>query len=708
MDERKKILWWSLLLTILIFAAGILLNHLFDAFRISIIEDVMMAHEIDSEAYRVERFFTETFGGEACEIMIGRISDLKKEVRKVGEDLGSYSRYSFFRKKDYDYLKRKYFLLELRFLALIQKLNKECDKPYLPIIFFYEIDQDESERQGFILQDLSEDYDQQLIILSLDKDYKDEPLVKLLATSYNVTKAPTLIIDNQPYVGLTYTGMLNATIQKFLRRADPYAQEIDFSFTPRAAGIDIQRLLSQMEAIANNETMDPFARGDATLVIGRITKNETRICESLQFYDKVKSTNREEMALVYETSASLGCGRNRAAFLRAAAKEWRALGNAHRAELVEKIARGARPRINFDERALEANTTVLTGYKSPILPNLTKTNATTVTIGTTTITLNSTSTIVSQDDRVYRDWLGGQMENPYGPRVLVTFSERLSYNQSELLPEIGWHEGGRIRELKKINLTHIPAVGTLVARQGNRWFAVDGNGTFSFEVPKDKLYYPTTRFLRRDLAVIIDSHGVNMVVEQAVRYNATAVVSDCDHPGKVYAAQYLSNHGISVICLPDKYVYLALGHGLSLAGSPPIIIKDGQAIVGNRPIKITTQDVIVAVNSTDTAYALWYYQTPASYMSALSQAIALNISYVTLDQFGQMENVTQKAREVGATVLATRVFNSQDYNAVKSWLDENPSRKVILFHSASYPYGQKIFREYTRATFDDPNPVFNP
>ncbi len=705
MDKQKKVLWQSLLLTILIFAAGILINHLFDTFRISIIENVMQVHEIDSEAYRLERFFTETFGGEECEIMVSRISNLKKEVRKVGDDLGSYSRFSFFRRKDYDYLKRKYFLLELRFLSLIQKLNSECDKPYLPIIFFYEIDDDASERQGFILQDMSEEYDQQLVILSLDKDYKDEPLVKLLAGNYNITQAPALVIDGQVYTGLVYTGMLNNTINKFLKRADPYAHEIDFTHTAKAAGAELSRIVQQMEQITRNEKADPFARGDATLIAGRLEGNSSKICESLNFYDQVKSKNHEEMALIYETSASLGCGRNRAAFLRVASKEWRLAGNTYRAELLEKLARGARPRINFDEQAVEANTTVITGYKSPILPKLTK-NASIVIIGNTTILLNSTSTIVSQDDRVYRDWLGGQMANPYGPEILVTFSERLTYNQTELLPEIGWHEGARIRELKKINLTHIPAVGTLVAKKGNRWFAADENGTFRFEVPKDKLQYPTTRFLRRDLAVIIDTHGVNMMVEQAVRYNATAVVSDCDHPGKVYAAEHLSKRGIAVICIPDKYVYLALGHDLKLTGSPPITIHGNKAIIGNRPIKITTKDRIMAINATEDAYALWYYQTPASYMSELSKAIPLNITYVTLNEFGQMKKVTEKARETNATVLATRVFNSQDYEAVKEWLDEDETRKVILFHSASYPYGQKIFREYpNQSSFDDPNPI---
>ncbi len=706
MDEKIKILGRSLLLTILIFAAGILLNHTFDAFRISIIEDVMTEHEINTEAYRVERFFTETFGEEQCDMMVARISDLKKEVRKVGEDLGSYSRFSFFRRKDYDYLKRKYFLLELRFLALIQKINKECDKPYLPIIFFYEIDQDESERQGFILQDLSEDYDQNLIVLTLDKDYEDEPLVKILAENYNVTQAPTIIIDEQSIPGLVYTGQLNASIQKFLKRADPYAQSINFNLVPEAAGIDKQRLLTQLENIASNEKADLWARADATLIIGRLTTNDTLICESLQFYDQINSTSHEEKALIYETSASLGCGRNRQAFLKAAAKEWKATGNTFRAELLEKISTGTRQKINFD-KANNANTTVITGYNTPITPKLVKTNASSVIIGKTTITLDKDSVIISQDDRVYRDWLSGQVANPYGPTILTTFSERLTYNQTELLPEIGWHEGGRIKELKTINFTHIPAVGTLVARSKDRWFAVDNNGTFRFEVPIDKLSYPTTRFLRRDLAVIIDTHGVNMLVEQAIRYNATTVVSDCDHPGKVYAAKYLSEHGISVVCFPDKYAYLALGHNLSLVGSPPTEITQDKAVIGNRPIKITTKDKIVIANSTDTAYALWYYQTPASYFETLTTAIPLNVTYVSLDSFGQMDKITDKAREIKATIIATRIFNSDDYSAIKKWLDESPERKVILFHSSSYPYGQKIFREYTnQTTFDDPNPEF--
>src|SRR3989338_5091171 len=266
MDRQRQVLVQSLVLTVLIFAAGIVVNHFFDEARLGIINDVLRAHEIDSDAYQVEQLFTQMYGGNQCEIMSARISDLKKEIRKVGEDLGSYSRFSFFRRHDYDYLKRKYFLLELRFLALIQRLNQECAKPYLPILFFYQIDDDESERQGFILEDLSEEYDQQLVVLSFDKDYKDEPLVSVLANAYNVTLAPTIIIDTTVFSGLRYTGELNSSIQSYLKRADPFARDIDFTFTPRAAGINSTRLISDLNSITLNESQDTWARADAKLI----------------------------------------------------------------------------------------------------------------------------------------------------------------------------------------------------------------------------------------------------------------------------------------------------------------------------------------------------------------------------------------------------------------------------------------------------------
>lgn len=215
--KHKTVLLNSFLLTCLIFAAGILLNYGLDFIRIDAINTVMSGHELSTQAYLLEQEMAGWFGGNKCETMDARISGLKEEIRQVGNDLSSYSRFSFFKKKDFDYLKRKYFLLELKFFSLVQNYNQDCGRNIIPILYFYEIDQDESERQGFILEDVAKSFEKQVIVLTLDKDYKDEPLVGLLSQKYNVTIAPTIVFDGVKKEGLTYTGELNATILKLVR-----------------------------------------------------------------------------------------------------------------------------------------------------------------------------------------------------------------------------------------------------------------------------------------------------------------------------------------------------------------------------------------------------------------------------------------------------------------------------------------------------------
>ncbi len=693
---RTRIIINSLVLTILIFALGVLLNYGLDFIRIGAIADVMSQHELNTAAYLAEQDFTDTFGGNRCEAMNARIALLKEEIKTVGADLGSYSAFSFFKKKDYDYLKRKYFLLEMRFLSLIQQLNKECNRPYIPIIYFYKIDDDVSERQGFILADLSKAYEQQVVVLTIDKDYKDEPLVQLLAARYNVTTAPTIIVDNEKKEGLVYAGKLNSTIRTLLRRADPSGQALDFTYVLNAAGKNVSEFAGNLSEMLS-ENLSSYSRADILLMLGRITHSDTMICESIPYYDTalIETNNTEKQALIYEAIASIDCGRNKKAFLMEAVKRWKLLNNSARARIDESLAMGKKINLKFDTSEIE-----------PVLP---KQNASVIIIGSTTVNITQGGRVITQADRVKRDWLGLQVEKDiFGSQVLTTFSERLDYNSSELREDIGWHEGARMKELATEGIEPLVAYGTLVAKLRDRWYATDENGIFRFEVPLDKLQYPTTRFLRDDLAVIMDTHGVNMLVEQALRQKANAVLSDCDHPGKVKAAAYLSERGIPVICFPDKYVYLALGHNLSLVGSPPMRREGEKVIVGGRQVQISTKETIIVMNSTDLPYAIWYYQTPANYFSALKTAVPqLKLEFVQVNSFNQMANVVRKAEMLRANVIAARVFNSNDYEILKKWLYQSPKRKVILFHSASYPYGYLLLREFPEQTgFDDPNPVF--
>ena len=697
---HKYVFLTSFILTVIIFSIGILLSYGLDFLRVGEVVDTIQEHELGTEAFILEQSFIDSFGGEKCEMMQARVYDAKNGLYEVGKSLTAYGKKSIFKKKDFEYLRRKYFILQLKLYNLVSQVNSQCGNVYLPVLFFYKAGDDLSERQGYILDELGRGYNQQLVVLSFDKDYEKEPLLKLLLVKYNISKAPTMVLgDDMKIEGLTYTGTLNSTIIKMLRMPDTYAIEKDFGYVLDFNGVDKKdysdKLLGRVEKNISN-----FAKGDILLIAGRLKNNDSLICSALAYYDKVNSSDLEERALIYETYAALGCGRNEKAFLLEAAKIWEELGVGFRAEIEAALANREKVKINFSKIKVKGGK--LNVPKEPK----------SLVIGKSYFNLKEGDLIVSQADRVTRDWLSYQINNsPFSDDLLSVFSESLTYSEEELKPDIGWHEGGRIKEMKNAGVENRAASGTMVVEINGTWYAPDEKGVFKFEVPIDKVLYPTTRFLRHDIAVIIDTHGINMLVEQAIRYNATAVIGCCDHAGKIKAAQYLSDKGIKAICFTDKYLPLAIGSKSNILGSPPIKVKDGEVVLGKQVVKINKGEKVIAEDVEDITNVQSYYDTPARYFRTVEERLGgefdLDLIYVNIDGMNQTNKLVEAAELYNSDVIGLRVFNSDDYNNVKGWLENDDNHRAILFHSVSYPYGYKLLKEFPEQTsFDDINPVF--
>jgi len=693
MDKRVKVIWKSLFITLLIFGFAVLFNHFLDFLRLGVITDVMAEHELDRDAYLTQQTFIETFSEYGCSALKVRFNTLKEEIRKVGTELNTYSRFSFFKRKDFDYLKRKYFLLEFEFLTLVQKINEMCGKPYLLVLFFYEIDDEASERQGFILEEVRKKFEDKIVVLSIDKDYKDEPLVSAIIRVFNVTDAPALIVDGDKIEDTVYSDELESIFKKALSSVDFFGKKKNLDFTVRATYTNMSSLIEDYEAALLDEA-DPFARADLLLLLGRLEKNNVLICSALKEFDKVDLSNHEEKALAYETIASIGCGRNKAKFYNLAAEEWEKIGKQWRADIDYLLADGDMPQLKF-------NITFVS-------PDLKEGDYSSVTIGNSEFFVDELTTVVSQVDRVSRDWLSGQIQSPFSENILKVFSELKSWKKPDVMESVGWHEGGRVRDLLKTGAGHDVAAGTMVAEKDGKWYAPDETGVFRFEVPIDKLLYPTTRFLRDNLAVIIDTHGINMLVDQAISHNATLVIGCGDHPAKAAAAKYLSDKGIDVISFPNKFFHLLLNDDkpVRIMGSPPFEDYLDHIRIGHRPLKLSLDDRIVVSNSSNDLFSLWYYQSPAHYFSELQKVIPLDITYYSLKDFKDQLNLVAAARKIDANIIATRIYNQFDYGALSEWLREDKRHKAVLFHSSSYPYGVKLFKEFPKQTsFGDVNVV---
>ncbi len=699
--SKKYVFFSSFVLTCLIFIIGYIVNYNLDFWRYDKIQETIEIQELGTQNYYLEKSFINIIGEDHCQVITRRLNALKSEIRNIGNDLTNYGKGTIFKKKDFDYLKRKYFLLELNLYNLIMTQNEKCGMTTIPIMFFYDIDHGDCTTQGYILEDMSldDEFKEKIVVLSFDIEYEDENALNLLKRKYDIKKAPTIIINGEDIIdGLVPETRINQTIQKHLNRIyiDRYSAPYDMNYTLKATGINITRFIERYQRLLDSDKITEFARADILLMLGRVTGNDTMICSALAHYDNAHKGDTEESALIYETIASIDCGRNKKAFYLEASESWKQAGNDFRA----RIARSLAYRNDMD---LNVNPSKI---RSPVLIN--PKNSTAFMIGESMITLDRDSTIVAQVDRVTRDWLGITLnQSPIvnsTTEILKVFSERWDYTEDELMADIGWHEGGRINDLLEVDPAVMAAAGTLVYRHEGVWYAPDERGVFRFEVPQDKVFYPTTRFHSEDLATIIDTHGMNSIVEQALRYNATAAIACCDNPSKIAAAQHLSKKGISAICFTDKYLPMILGSNESILGSPPQNITDKQAILGNRPILFSFEEKFLVQDASSGKFATSYYKTPKYYFTNLEKAIDLDVTYFSITDFNMTRLMVDKALDINATVIAARCFNRQDYIHLKRFLDEDVDNRLILFHSSAYPYGVRLFEEYPRrTTFDDIN-----
>jgi hypothetical protein len=192
----KKFLMISIGLSIIIFTAGLLLGISLDDTKVNDLVLNLNQNELNTESYSIEKDFSEVFGGDICILSSPRIKSLSEELGKIGRLLTQYESTKIVEESEFTYLKRKYFLLELKAYSLFTSLKKKCNYNYTNILFFYDKDDKISSRQGYIL-DTFVKLNPNTNVFSFDRNFKEDPTFETLKLHYNITNSPTLIINNE-------------------------------------------------------------------------------------------------------------------------------------------------------------------------------------------------------------------------------------------------------------------------------------------------------------------------------------------------------------------------------------------------------------------------------------------------------------------------------------------------------------------------------
>ena len=436
----------------------------------------------------------------------------------------------------------------------------------------------------------------------------------------------------------------------------------------------------------SHPSADPLLDADRRTLLARVKNDPGALCAARRAFealrDTVKNPARRLMideALAFtaaECGADVGIGFGHASQSAAAA------GQPFKADVYRRIADG-----NFVPRVGE----VEIRRRLDVPPGTTA-----YVLGASTIRVAAGERIGVQMERTVRDWLSYQFA--------WDFSERPA-NRGDL---IDWHEGSRLRDIMEaVPAEIVPLPGILAVRQGDRWLAADEQGVFRFQVLIDKVEYPTTR-VYKDVALLVDTHGISSLVEPAVRRGARLVVGCCDTPFKAQAAWWLASLGIDVYYPCDRAACDLLGYEGkgTLLGSAPVRAQDGVAVIGDRPVRFSLSETVV-VEDTEVDGGNQYYDAPARYFRRLAESLPLKLEIVKVTGPDQSIRVVERALELGAEAIAVRARTAEDARPVREWLAGSPTRRAVLFHTAPYPAGYALFLEFPlQTTFGDPRPRF--
>ena len=193
MASKKHLFMVTFFVTAMIFIIGILLGMKFDDMRADNGNELLVQASLDAESYVVQSDFLNAFGSKSCSVMEPRFDALQFELANLGEKLTDYDSKKMAETQTFYNLKKKYFIQEASALVLTKKLVDECSPSSMNIIYFYKIDDPESLKQGYALDKLFE-LKNNTHIFSFDVDF-DEPTLNMLKEFYNVTEAPTIVIN---------------------------------------------------------------------------------------------------------------------------------------------------------------------------------------------------------------------------------------------------------------------------------------------------------------------------------------------------------------------------------------------------------------------------------------------------------------------------------------------------------------------------------
>ena len=203
LENKKRVFWEALLLTVVVFLLGLLIGISFESGKVDLIKEYYSA----SEASIMDIFASGNLVdlnkmscsdlNEANFVFADRIYTEAKLLEKY-EDAGKITQSMITEHKKYDLLRTLLWINEM-------KTVEKCGRNYHTVIYLYEYQQDDLAKKATqtvwskVLSDLKEQEGSNVLLVPIAVD-NDLVSLSSLIKDYNITAYPALIIDDKTIV----------------------------------------------------------------------------------------------------------------------------------------------------------------------------------------------------------------------------------------------------------------------------------------------------------------------------------------------------------------------------------------------------------------------------------------------------------------------------------------------------------------------------
>ncbi|MBS3140353.1 hypothetical protein J4479_05090 [Candidatus Woesearchaeota archaeon] len=199
----------AFLLTLLVFSGGIIIGVLFEAVRLNDSRQINLEEKANLKSLQLQQGFVNS-GVAECkvlnQILERNIAELDKQVDLILD----YEKRAVLNNREFNLQLRDYFLTEIQFLVLSREIDQECARDHVKVLFFY--DEDKQDTQGRILDYLKTLFGPRVLIFSFDSGFNEEPMIKLLLTTYKINKFPAVVVEDRVFQGPATVKQLLAEI----------------------------------------------------------------------------------------------------------------------------------------------------------------------------------------------------------------------------------------------------------------------------------------------------------------------------------------------------------------------------------------------------------------------------------------------------------------------------------------------------------------